>query len=95
MEKAKNIGIDSYQNELDEKIALLEVLLKTCDDGRRKSFFCLAVNLLEVQDVRLVMEQIASKAQPEQTLKEKAAMAVQLFQCRAAQKNITLKLRKK
>lgn len=51
-EKVKNIGIDLYQSELAEKIEILKCLFANYNDGRRKSFFCIAVNLLELQDVR-------------------------------------------
>lgn len=94
MEKAKSIGIDAYMREQAEKIATLETLLKYFDDGRRKGFFCLAVNLLEVQDVRFVIEQILNTTQPDQLIKEKAITACQLFTSIAEQRNITLKLRK-
>ncbi len=95
MEKAKTLGIDSYRNVLNEKISILEMLLANYNDGRRKGFFCLAINLLEIQDVRHVMEQILSQTQTEQSVKDKATTAVQLFQSMAEQRNLTLKLRKK
>lgn len=95
MEKAKTLGIGAYRKELNEKISVLEMLLANYDDGRRKGFFCLAVNLLELQDVRHVMEQISRQTQPEQSVKDKAITAVQLFQSMAVQRNFTLKLRKK
>ena len=95
MEKAKVLGIDAYKNELNEKISILETLLANYDDGRRKGLFCLAVNLLEIQDVRHVMEQILSRTQTNQPLKDKAATAAQLFQSMAEQRDLTLELRKK
>ena len=95
MEKAKSIGIKVYKQELDEKISILEHLLVNNDDGRRKGLFCLAVNLLELPDVKRVAEQIAFKIQPEQLLKERAATVVHLFEEIAKKRNITLKLRKK
>lgn len=95
MEKAEALGIDAYKKELSEKIHILETLLTDYDDGRRKGFFCLAVNLLELQDVRYVMKQISSQTQPKRSVKVKAAMAVQLFQSVAEKRNLTLKLRKK
>lgn len=94
MERAKEIGSDAYIKEQAEKIAALENLLQYFDDGRRKGFFCLAVNLLEVQDLRFVMEQVLNTTASEQSIKEKAAIACQLLQSMAEQQNITLKLRK-
>lgn len=95
MERAKSLGMDAYQRELDEKISVLEALLAHCDDGRRKGFFCLAVNLLELPDVRHVMAQLSSQTRPEQLVKERAATAARLLEEAAAAQGISLKLRKK
>ena len=94
MEKAKQIGLEAYKSELDEKIGFLEILLKNYDDGRRKSFYCLALNLLELSDIKAIMEQIEDKTNPDDPVKEKAKAAMQLFQTIANKQNILLKLRK-
>ena len=95
MEKTKNIGIDAYLKELDEKISILKRLLANYDDGRRKSFFCTALNLLELQNVNEVAEQIEFDTHPEQPIKERAMIASQLFQAMSEKQGISLKLRKK
>lgn len=95
IEKAKVIGLPAYQAELDEKIGLLEYLLEHYNDGRRKSFFCLAVNLLELADIKQVAEQIKAETNPDSAIKEKAAIAVRLFQSMAEDRGVILKLRKK
>ena len=95
LEKAKNIGMDAYSKELNEKITMLETLLVNYDDGRRKSFFCIAVNLLELQDVKKTLEQIDLEVCPELSIKERAVVAVQLLQTMADIRGISLKLRKK
>lgn len=94
-EKVKRIGLDAYHAELSEKIELLNFLLENYNDGRRKSFFCLAVNLLELQDIRSAVEQIAQTASDNLTLKEKAVIAANVFQSVAAKRDIVLKLNKK
>jgi len=94
MDKAKEIGMDAYRAELDEKIRILETLLEHYDDGRRKSFFCIAVNLLELEDVHVIMEQISAEALLEMPLKERAKAASRLFEEMAARRDISLKLRK-
>lgn len=94
LEKAKELGIDIYKQELNEKIELLELLLTNYNDGRRKSLFCIAVNLLEIEDLRHVIKQIKTQIQPNMQLKEKAAIAVGLLNEIAEQRNISLKLRK-
>lgn len=96
LEKVKKIGIDAYQIELTEKIEILRYLLANYNDGRRKNFFCIAVNLLELQDVKSVVEQIATETKSDNlTLKEKSTLAVNLFQSMAVERNIVLKLNKK
>lgn len=94
MAKAKECGIECYMDELNQKITILENLLAHYNDGRRKSYFCLAVNLLELQDIMLVMEQIARDAQLDMTQKEKASLAVREFDGMAEKRGLGLKLRK-
>ena len=95
MEKAKHRGIKVYKADLDRKVKILEGLLKNHDDGRRKSFYCLALNLLDLRDIKSVIKQLDSMAGPESSPKEKAAIAVHLFETMAAKRNISLRLRKK
>lgn len=47
LEKAKNIGIDAYNNEQKEKMQILDYLLMNFNDGRKKTLFCQTVNLQE------------------------------------------------
>ena len=94
MDKAKQIGIEAYKAEQNTKIQILEELLSHYDDGRRKSFFCLAVNLLDLTDIHPILAQLRSEVDPTAPIKEKAAIAARLFQAAADEKEITLKLRK-
>lgn len=96
LEKAKRIGIDTYQAELVEKMEILKYLLENYNDGRRKSFFCITVNLMELQDIKSVLEQITIETEADDlTLKEKAVLVAELFQTMAEKRNIVLKLNKK
>lgn len=94
-EKASQIGIKPYKSELGKKIDTLEKLLANYDDGRRKSFYCMAINLLELQDIQEIMVQLENETSPDESVKEKAATAVRLLQGVADRKGIDLKLRKK
>lgn len=51
MQRAVNNGMQQYQAELAEKIVFLEYLLGNFNDGRKKNFYCIAVNLLELTDL--------------------------------------------
>ena len=94
--KVNKAGMEAYQSELAEKIEILKYLLLNYNDGRRKSFFCLAVNLLELKDIKAVSEQIVIETESGNfTLKEKALLAVKQFETMAAKRNIVLKLNRK
>lgn len=94
LERARQIGAQAYTLELTEKMRALETLLAGYNDGRRKSFFCVAVNLLEIEEIREAMQQI--KAIPEDLpVKQRSAMAVEALKAMAARRSLELKLRKK
>lgn len=93
---AKEIGLEAYNQELTRKSKILDTLLAEYNDGRRKSFYCVAVNLLPLPKIETIMEEIANDlslhALP---LKDKAAYVVALFENDASQEGLVLKLRKK
>ena len=93
MEKLRNIGADRYNSEQAEKVRLLEYLLSSCNDGRRKTLFCLAVDLLELSDVRAVVDQLM--ATDLSSVKERTVYAAALLQEIADKKGISLKLNRK
>jgi hypothetical protein len=94
-DKAKSIGIKAYQKELTEKISILNVLLQNYNDGRRKNFFCIAINLLELKDIRSVLKQIEQKTKSgDLSIKEKSMIAVNLLNVMAEKRNIKLELMK-
>ena len=96
MERARTIGIDAYNREQEEKARILDYLLSTCNDGRRKSLFCTAVNLLELPDLREAAELLSGNEEMVQaSLKERGAYAAGLLRERAERKGISLKLRRK
>lgn len=94
LEKLKQMGGESYDAEQVEKRSILERLLAGYNDGRKKTLFCLAVNLLELDDLRRILEK-ADREAGELSQKEKAAYAANLLQECAARSGIVLKLRKK
>lgn len=60
MAKAKN-NLAEYLSALKEKEALLAYLLENYDNGRMKSYYCLAVNLLEAEDIKDVLNDIRQR----------------------------------
>ncbi|HBU11175.1 MAG TPA: hypothetical protein DEB31_00070 [Clostridiales bacterium] len=93
--KLQKYGFAAYQAELWEKMEILQALLDIYNDGRRKSFYCVAVNLLPPQELRAVMGRLACETGDSQTLKEKAKYAALLLGEAAQKAGISLKLRKK
>ena len=95
MKRAEEIGVERYNEEQMEKSRHLEMLLENYNDGRKKTFYCQAVNLLTLQDIRDVMKVLAAEAGDGLSLKEKAKRAETLFLERAGEQGIELKLRRK
>ena len=96
MEKAKRLGIDAYNAEQAEKANILGIFLSQYNDGRKKTLFCVAVNLLELQELQTVLKEIDRQPDMETlTLKEKSAFVAGLLQDAAAATTIDLKLHKK
>lgn len=94
MKRFHELGACAYHAELSAKANALKFLLEHCNDGRRKSFFCLAVNLVSLSDLASVMEAVEREIEPDMPLKTKATVAVEHFEEIAAQKGIVLKLKK-
>lgn len=94
MQKALNCGIDCYKSELDEKIKFLEYLLSNFNDGKSKNFYCIAINLLNLDDLKEIKEYIDKNLNENLILqKEKIKIIETLFNEKAKSKNIDLKLR--
>ena len=72
-----------------------EFLLANYNDGRKKTLFCLAVNLLELSELKVILKQVEEDDICSLEQKEKAAYVTKLIQSTAEKRQITLKLRKK
>lgn len=96
MERAQRIGIAQYNFEQQEKAKILSHLLSNFNDGRRKNLFCVAVNLLDLSDLKEAMEQIQSNEELSLLpYKEQCSFVAEMLQKLAARRNIELKLIKK
>ena len=93
---AREIGLEDYLVQLEEKRAILDTLLAGYNDGRRKTLFTTAVYLLPLEELRSVMAALASRTElTEQSVKERALTAVELLQEAADRRGVSLKLNKK
>lgn len=82
------IGEEAYNAEQIEKHQILDRLLEEYNDGRKKTLFCLAVNLLPLEDLRTVFED----GDPEIPVKDRARQMEKRLKERSC---VELKLRKK
>ena len=92
--KAKEIGIEAYTEEQSQKVDLLDTLLKGYNSGREKTLFSLAVNLLNTDDIKKVLDEGGQLAS-DMLIKDKAKYVSGRLREIAAEKGIELKLRKK
>lgn len=93
LEKARQSGMEAYHAEQREKGEILRFLLESCNDGRRKTLFALAANLLELEDLQEILGCLSKEASG-LPLKERAARAAALCKEAASQRKIDLRLRK-
>ncbi|MGE5380628.1 MAG: DUF3795 domain-containing protein [Methylocystaceae bacterium] len=88
-------GIDKYIKDLNEKVNIAEFLIDNFNDGKRKTFYCNAVNLLPLADLRDIMTEINGEANKQDIdKKDKITQIIALFEAKARKENIELKLRK-
>lgn len=94
--RVQEMGIDTYNEEQVKKAEILQTLLSDYNDGRRKTFYCVAINLLPLQDIENVMKQVVeNRSFNNLIIKEKAEKVTSLFQNFAIQQGLVLKLRNK
>lgn len=75
---------------------ILACLLSNYNDGRRKNFFCVAVNLLELSELQEAMNQIQFNDELSSLpFKAQCAYVAEAFQKIADRKNVKLRLIKK
>ena len=74
---------------------ILARLLAGYNDGRRKNFYYVAVNLLELSEIQEAMNRIESNDRVFASAKERCAYAAEVFQEIADRKKIKLRLIKK
>lgn len=84
----QRMGEEAYNAEQIEKRQILDRLLAEYNDGRKKTLFCLAVNLLPLEDLRTVFEEGALDL----PLKDRSKLMEKRLKERSS---VELKLRKK
>lgn len=96
LDKAKIIGMTAYNHEQLEKMEYLSVLLEKYNNGRRKTFYCVAVNLLDLDDLSELFQLISSNKEfNDLSMDNQCDFVYHLFKTKEKEKNIEFKLRKK
>lgn len=95
MKKIKQIGAEAYAEEQQEKILILNELLELYNDGRKKTLYALAVNLLDLEALQQVMSALHGFSIDNADAKAKTAYATALLHEKANESGVELKLRKK
>lgn len=91
LEKLQRIGEEAYIQVQQDKRQILDWLLADYNDGRKKTLFCLAVNLMDLQMLKEIIAQANSEFK-ELPIKERSSAIAQLIKNRS---DVELKLRKK
>jgi hypothetical protein len=94
LKKAGSIGIENYIAEQKEKEQILQILLDEYNDGRKKSLFCTAVNLLELVELKRLIH-FLEEQDSSLSIKEKSSLAAGKIKEFAEKNGIDLTLRKK
>ncbi len=74
---------------LEKKVSILETLIRDFNDGRSKGFYCLAVNLLKLEDLDEIMSLVENI--PDES---RVKSVVELMLTQAKEGGIELCLRK-
>lgn len=94
--QALEMGLDAYLTQLEEKHAILEVLLSFYNDGRRKTLFHTAVYLLPLEDLRMILAELSSLSEMAAcSMLDRASAAAERLQKAANRRGISLKKGKK
>lgn len=96
LKRAQVVGIDEYTREQQEKEKILDLLLKYYNDGRKKTFYCIATNLLDIKELRNIMHDLENNEELKMMDHiSKCRFVVVLFDEKSKKLNIEFKLRKK
>jgi uncharacterized protein DUF3795 len=87
-------GLDEFRRSQIIKGKLLKDMLDHFNEGRSKSYYCIASTVLNVDDIEKAIDEAKSKSRG-LDIKEKAKLLHSILDNIASKNNISLKLRKK
>jgi len=94
----RNYGVEEHLHQLKERMELLEEMLREFNEGRSKSFYCMAATLLSVENIRKSIESAKKKVDAlginREDLKNRAKILKEIINDFALKEHVNLKLRK-
>ena len=96
---SKEHGVEEFIEQQKKRIELLLTMLKHFDDGRSKSFYCIATTLLSIKDLKGALDNAEQKIKEDKSesddTKTRAKLLKGFLNDIAAREGIELTLRKK
>ncbi len=86
-------GIEKWAARQQEKMAFLKTLLDEYNDGRSKTFYCMSIQLLPLDEAKKALVQAKKSISPQMTAKEKAAAVREALEGAAGRLGVELRLR--
>ncbi len=94
----KQNGLEKFIEQQALRMKILEILLNSFNEGRSKSFFCIAAALLSIDNLQEIINDANKRMEGEnispEDIKSKSKIVKEMFNQYAKNKNIELKLRK-
>ena len=95
----KEHGLEQFARQQKKRMELLETMLQHFDEGRSKSFYCIATALLSTTDLETVLNEAGQETRAKKIgaddIKTKSRILRGLLSDLAVREGIELKLRKK
>jgi hypothetical protein len=99
MDFIRTYGLEKFLEQQRRRIELLEKMLKSFDDGRSKSFYCIATTLLPIQDLETSLETTEQSLKADKIsigeARIKSKILKDFLNESAARDDVELRLRKK
>jgi len=94
----KEYGTKKFIEKQKKRIKLLNEMLKKYDDGRSKSFYCIATTLLSIRDIEISLDKSKQKIKEDkiglENIKTRSKILKGFLNKSAYKRGIELKLRK-
>ena len=95
----RTYGLERFIGQQRKRIELLEKMLKNFDDGRSKSFYCIATTLLPITDLETSLEKTEQRLKADKInlddTRIKSKILKEFLNESAARNEVELRLRKK